>query len=77
MVQQVPPKSLDKALAYVRDDDHTLFVATRLRVTTITAKTLKRWEKAGEWLLKEEGDGYRMREGKGSVYLFPGQLHIC
>jgi hypothetical protein len=32
------------------------------------------FEKAGAWLLKEDGDGYRMASGRSSVYLFAGQL---
>ena len=42
----------------------------------IDRKVLKRFEHAGAWLLREEGDGYRMRSGKSSVYLFPGQLRF-
>ena len=47
------------------------------RVTVIDAKAVARFAKAGEWLLKEDGAGYRLRSGKGSVYLFPGQLKFA
>ncbi len=40
----------------------------------IDAKLLARFDQAGEWLLKPEGDGYRLRQGKKSIFLFPGQL---
>ena len=72
-MKPVPPKSLDLALAHLREGGE-LLVPTHTRTTLIDRKTLLRFEKAGEWLLKEEGDGYRLRSGRKSVYLFPGQL---
>lgn len=69
----VPPKSLEAAIAHVRRGGR-LVVRTALRVTVIDAKTLAKFDKAGAWLLKEDGNGYRLRNGKGSVYLLPGQL---
>lgn len=72
----VPPKSLDAALAHVRAGGR-LAVPTAWRCTIIDAKVLTRFEKAGEWLLKEEGDGYRMRSRRGSVYLFAGHLQFA
>ena len=65
--------NLDAALAHVRKGGR-LVVQTPLRTTVIDMKVLKRFEKANAWLLKEEGDGYRLRSGNSSVYLFPGQL---
>lgn len=72
-MNSVQPKSLETALTYVRNGG-VLVVPTQTHCTYIDRKCLSRWEKAGEWLLKEEGDGYRMRSGRRSVYLFPGQL---
>jgi len=69
----VPPKSLDAALDGVRKGGR-LIVPTYARCTVIDRKVLARFERAGEWLLREDGDGYRLRSGRGSVYLFPGQL---
>lgn len=69
----VPPKSLNAALNYVRNGG-TLIIPTYTTCMYINAKTLARWEKVGLQLLREDGDGYRMRQGKGSVYLLPGQL---
>lgn len=69
----VPPHALEAALKFVRAGGR-LVVPTATRVTVIDKKTLARFEKAGEWLLKEDGETYRMRSGKGSVYLLPGQL---
>jgi len=51
-----------------------LGVITAWRATIITRKTLERFEAASAWLLREEGDGYRLRSGRGSIYLLPGQL---
>lgn len=72
-LEEVPPNSLERALEYVRQGG-VLIIPTYTRVTYIDRKTLARWEKAGQWLLKAEGNGYRMRSGKSSVYLLPGQL---
>jgi hypothetical protein len=72
----VPPKSLDKAIAHVRAGGR-LYIATATRITIIDKKALARFEAVNEWLLKEDGNGYRIRRGgrgKGSDYLFPGQL---
>ena len=69
----VPPKSLDKALAHVRAGGR-LVIPTMTRCTVITKKTLESFERGGHWLLKEEGDSYRLRSGNSSVYLLPGQL---
>lgn len=69
----VAPKSLEAAIEHVRQGN-ALGVFTYARSIIIDQKTLAKFEKAGAWLLKEEGDGYRLRQGKGSVYLFPGQL---
>lgn len=72
-MNSVPPRSEEAALAHVRQGGR-LAVATSLRVYVIDKRTLARFEKAGAWLLKAEGEGYRMRDGRGSIYLFPGQL---
>ena len=72
---EVQPRTLEAALAHVRSGGR-LVVPSNERWTYIDAKCLARWEKAGQWLLKEDGDGYRLRTGKRSVYLLPGQLQI-
>ena len=73
MATSVPPKSLYVALKHVKTGG-ILTVTTYTRRTVITEKTIDRFAKAGQWLLREDGDGYRLRRGKGSDYLFPGQL---
>ena len=72
-MKPVPAKNLEAAIAYVRAGG-ALIVPSNERCTYIDRKALARFEKAGEWLLREDGNGYRLRSGKGSVYLFPGQL---
>ena len=72
-LKPVPPKSLEVALGHVRAGG-SLLVPTYTRCTLIDQRALERFERAGAWLLREEGDGYRMRSGRTSVYLFPGQL---
>jgi hypothetical protein len=69
------PNAVNEALENVRKGGR-LMVATYARVTIVDSKVLAKFEKAGAWLLKADGDGYRLRSGKGSVYLFPGQLQI-
>jgi len=70
----VPPKSLTQALAHVRNGGR-LLIPTYTRCTVIDAKCLARWEAAGcKDLLREEGNGYRMRTGRSSVFILPGQL---
>lgn len=71
----VPANSSNEALAYIAKGGR-LVVRTALTVMVIDRKVLRRFEKAGAWLLKEDGEGYRVRSGKGSVYLFPGQLEF-
>ncbi len=45
------------------------------RFTTITNKAWQSWTKDGDWYIKAEGTGYRIRQGrKSSVFLFEGQL---
>ena len=69
----VPPRSLDLALDHVRKGGR-LCVRTCTRVIPIDQKTLVRFERVGAWLLKESGDGYRLRQGNSSVFVLPGQL---
>jgi hypothetical protein len=71
--KQVPPKSINEVFSYL-ENGGTLIVPTYTRCTVITKKTLDKFRKAGAWLLKEEGNGYRMQTGRSSVYLFPGDL---
>ncbi len=70
-----PAKSLDSLLDHVRNGGK-LGVYTYSRTTEIDARCLARFEAAGEWLLREDGDGYRIRRGRHSDYLFPGQLKM-
>ena len=72
-MKPVPPQSLDLALEHVRAGGE-LLVPTATHCTLIDRKTLARFDKAGGWLLREEGEGYRLRSGRKSVYLLPGQL---
>jgi hypothetical protein len=75
-MKPVPADSLDAALEHVRKGGR-LVIPTYTRCTVIDRRCLERFEKAGAWLLKAEGQGYRMRCGKGSVYLLPGQLQFA
>lgn len=72
----VPPRSLNEAITHIRSGGR-LIVPTYYRCIVLDRKTLARFEKAGEWLLREDGDGYRIRSGRGSVYVFSGSLKFA
>lgn len=71
----VPPHCLDLAVAHL-EAGGSLVVATCTRATLIKLKHWKQWQEIGRPLLREEGDGFRMAQGKGSVYLTPGTLRF-
>ncbi len=71
----VPAKSLDAAIAYIRDGGR-LVVRTYTSATVLDGKVLKRFEKANAVLLKADGDGYRLARGRKFDYLMPGQLEF-
>ena len=72
-MEEVPPHSIEEVFKHL-ENGGSLCVPTYTRCTVITPKTLDKFRKAGAWLLREEGNGYRMQRGNGSVYLMPGQL---
>jgi hypothetical protein len=69
----VPPKSIDAVWKHI-EAGKSVYIPTYTRCTVITKKTVDKFRKVGAWLLKEDGDGYRMQTGKTSVYIIPGQL---
>lgn len=71
----VPPKSLREALAHVYRGNR-LCVTTYARVIVIDKKCVDKFTKACQAVLREDGDGYRLAQGRGSVYLLPGQLKM-
>lgn len=79
-LQVVPPNyDLEKLMQHVREG-RTLYIAVYNGASPwLTPARLKSWEKAGlttDHLIKPEGDGYRVKSGKKSVYVFKGQLLI-
>jgi hypothetical protein len=70
-----PAKSAERIKAFLRAGGRAE-VRTYLTVTTIDGRTLLRFESVGAYLLRDEGEGYRMQRGNSSVYLMPGQLKI-
>ena len=69
----VEPRSIASIWAHLQAGGRVYFT-TYARSTVIDARTKARFDRAGGYLLREEGDGYRMQSGRGSVYLLPGQL---
>ena len=76
MSESVPPKSLGTALAHVKAGGR-LIIPTYTHCTVIDQRAVDRFARADVWLLREEGDGYRIKRGKGSDYIFPGQLKFA
>ena len=66
---------LQHALGHVASGGR-LAIPTAYHLAIITQKNLDRWLASGRALLVEEGRGFRMRRGRSSVYLFPGQLFM-
>ena len=71
--ESVAPNSLLEALAWLQAG-HRLYIATYARMTVMTRTTLAKYTRAGAWLLKEEGKGYRLHTGRRSLCILPGQL---
>jgi hypothetical protein len=72
-MRAVPAHSLEDAIKHL-ESGKSLYIPTYTRCTVITKKTLDKFRAVGAWLLKEDGEGYRLQTGKSSVYLLPGQL---
>ena len=72
-MKAVPPKSIEAVFTHI-ESGKSVYIPTYTRCTVITKKTLDKFRKVGAWLLKEDGDGYRMQTGKSSVFILPGQL---
>ena len=72
-LRDVPPNKAEEVLDFVRQGGR-LAVVTYGHLTIVDGHTLARFESLGIPLLKAEGGGYRLTRGKGSVYLFGGQL---
>jgi hypothetical protein len=73
MDNTIPSNSIDAIFKHI-ESGHSVYFTTYTRHCVITKKTLANFRKAGAWLLKEDGTGYRMQTGKSSVYLLAGQL---
>ncbi len=71
----VAASSAAEALAHI-EAGGVAFVRTHLRLTILDRKVLRRFQKADAWLLKDDGEGIRLRAGNGSDYLFAGQLRL-
>jgi hypothetical protein len=69
----VPPHSLPAVLAHMAAGG-AVAVPSYTRWIVLDSKVVKKFEKAGAWLIKEDGNGYRIRQGRGSVFILPGQL---
>lgn len=68
-----PSHSVGALLGHLRAGG-LLYVPSNSRWLVLDGKTLTKFEKAGAWLLREDGNGYRIRQGNGSVYVFAGEF---
>ena len=68
--------TLAKAMDLARAGKVTLYIPTFTRCTIIDAKSIARFDAAGVPVLRpaKDGQGFLLRSGKRSVYLFAGQL---
>lgn len=48
----------------------SIYVVGAYKYTRIDKKCLEKFERAGIELWKDDGDNFRMKQGKGSVYVF-------
>lgn len=53
-----------------------LLIKSYTRPMVIDSKCVNKWEASGYTLLKDDGDGYRLSQGKGSVYLFKQHIEL-
>lgn len=71
---QVKPGDAEVALQFVRDGGR-LLVVSYTKPIILNAKCVAKWDAfGGKPFITNEGNGFRMRSGRSSVYLFPGQL---
>ena len=66
---QVPPHSLNAILDHLAQGG-TITLGTYTRVTVIRQKHISAWAEHGG-LIREDGNGYRIRRGKGWDYIPP------
>ena len=76
MANSVPSHNIEAVLSHLNAGGRVA-VQTCTKTILITKKTVMSFERAGSWLIKEDGEGYRIRSGKGSFYVLPGQLVYC
>ena len=70
----VPSDAMD-AINHHMAHGGELGIGGGIRFTVIGQSVWKSWTDKGDWYVKPEGSGYRVRQGrKSSVYLFAGQL---
>ena len=69
----VPSDAMDAIEAHMTAGGE-LGIGGGYRFATITNAAYRSRTDSGDWYVKPEGAGYRVRQGRKSVYLFPGQL---
>lgn len=75
MQKAINPDELAAALAVVHSGSGELYLTNLYNhARPLQSKVLKSWDEIGKPLLRPDGTGFRMRVGKSSVFLFPGQL---
>jgi len=74
--QSVGPNRAEEIKDFLRKGGRVYIGGSAYQAAILDRKVIRRFDKAGAWFLKAEGNGYRMQRGRGTVYLVPGQLRI-
>lgn len=53
-----------------------ILIKSYTRPQIIDKKCLDKWEKAGYTLLKDDGEGFRLAQGKTSVFVFASSIAV-
>jgi hypothetical protein len=51
-------------------------IPTNERAILLTGKLFKAYDAVGQELLRDEGNGFRMRQGKRSIFVFGYQIKL-
>lgn len=70
--------NFDLAIGAVAAGDAVLVISSQTKPLLINAKTIKKFKAAGYQVIKKDNDGrgFRVQQGRGTIYVFQGQLRV-
>ena len=70
--------NFDLAIGAVAAGDAVLVIASQTKPLLINAKTIKKFRAAGYQVIKKDSDGrgFRLQQGRRTVYVLAGQLRV-